>query len=387
MKIVVLSRSKESYSTRRIRAAAVRRGHVVRVIDTLELTMHLEENDPQFWFRGQTLPLPDAVIPRIGASVSFFGTAVVRQFEMAGVFCLNSSRAITMARDKLRTLQMLSRHDVGMPPTEFVGDRAAVRPAIERVGGAPVILKILEGTQGLGVVLAESAKTAEAVFETLHAAGQKVLIQRFVAESRGKDIRAFVVGGRVVAAMRRMATGDEFRANVHRGGRVEPLVLLPDHEQIAVRAAQILGLHVAGVDLLESDDGPQVMEVNASPGLEGIETATGRDVAGEMIRHLEESVAFPEMDLRERLDVGADWQVAEIRVQDMPALENRPLAETPLARRDVRVLFIRRRGADIANPSGATHLMPGDRLICYGRADSLRALVGGNRRQEGRRGP
>ena len=375
MRIVVLSRSRESYSTRRIRAAAIRRGHVVRVIDTLELSMYLEENNPQLSFRGQTLPLPDAVIPRIGASLSFFGTAVVRQFEMAGTFCLNSSRAITMARDKLRTMQMLSRHDVAMPATAYVGDKADVRTAIERVGGAPVILKLLEGTQGVGVILAESIKAAEAIHETLRASGQRVLVQKFVSESRGRDIRAFVVGGRVVAAMRRTATGDEFRANVHRGGRVEPLVLLPYHEQLAVRAAQILGLHVAGVDLLESDDGPQVMEVNSSPGLEGIETATGRDVAGEMIRYLEEASSFPEMDIRERLDVGSDWQVAELRVLDMPALENKTLAETPLARRDIRVLFIRRRGADIANPDGGTHLLPGDRLICYGRADSLRALL------------
>lgn len=385
MKIVILSRNKESYSTRRIRAAAIRRGHVVRVIDTLELSMHLEERNPRLFFRGQSLPLPDAVIPRIGTSVTFFGTAVVRQFEMAGVFSLNSSRAITMARDKLRTLQMLSRHDVGMPPTAFVGERADMRRAIERVGGAPVILKLLEGTQGLGVVLAESAKSAEAIYETLHAAGQKVLIQKFVAESRGRDIRAFVVGGRVVAAMRRTATGDEFRANVHRGGRIEPLILPQDQEMIAVRAAQILGLHVAGVDLLESNDGPQVMEVNASPGLEGIETATGRDVAGEMIRFLEESATFPEMDIRERLDVGSDWQVAEIRVQGMPALENRPLTETPLARRDIRVLFIRRAGADIPNPDGGTYLMPGDSLVCYGRAASLRALMPRVRTLEPRR--
>lgn len=385
MRIVVLSRNKESYSTRRIRAAAIRRGHVVRVVDTLALSTHLEQRNPQLFFRGQPLPMPDAVIPRIGASLTFFGTAIVRQFEMAGVFCLNASRPITMARDKLRTLQMLSRHDVGIPATSYVGDRYDVRRAIERVGGTPVILKLVEGTQGLGVILAESPKAAEAMFETLHATGQRVLIQRFVAESRGRDLRAFVVGGRVVAAMRRTATGDEFRANVHRGGRVEPLILPPDHEHVAVRAASILGLHVAGVDLLESADGPLVMEVNASPGLEGIETATGRDVAGEMIRHLEEGVAFPELDLRERLDIGAEWQVAEVRVSGMPQLENRPLTETPLARRDIRVLFIRRGAVEIANPAGSTYLMPGDRIVCYGRASSLRAFLPRVRSVEPRR--
>ncbi len=375
MRVVLLSRSKESYSTRRIRAAAIRRGHVVRVVDTLELVMHLEERAPRLFFRGQPLPLPDAVIPRIGASLTFFGTAVVRQFEMAGVFCLNASRPITMARDKLRTLQMLSRHDVGMPPTAVVGDRLGIRSAIARVGGAPVVLKLLEGTQGVGVVLCETSKNAEAVFETLHSVGQRVLVQKFIAESRGTDIRAFVVGGRVVAAMRRTASGDEFRANVHRGGRVEPVVLPREHEHAAVRAARILGLHVAGVDLLESADGPLVMEVNASPGLEGIETATGRDVAGEMIRHLEESVVFPEIDLRERLDVGSDWQVAELKLRDMPHLENRTLADTPLARRDIRVLFIRRAGTEIPNPAGTTTLVEGDSLVCYGRAASLRAML------------
>jgi ribosomal protein S6--L-glutamate ligase len=383
--VLILSRNRESYSTRRLRAGFIRRGHQVRVVDTLELTFSLEAQNPRLFFREQPLPLPDAVVPRIGTSLTVFGTAAVRQFEMAGVFCLNASRSITMARDKLRTLQMLSRHDVGIPPTAFVGDRRDVAAAIERVGGAPVILKLLEGTQGLGVLLAETVNAAEAIYETLVAARQQVLIQKFVSESRGRDLRAFVVGDRVVAAMRRTATGAEFRANVHRGGRVESVVLPPEHERVAVRAARILGLHVCGVDLIESADGPLVLEVNASPGLEGIEAASGLDVADAVARHLEDAVLFPEVDLRERLGIGRDYQAVEIIVRGQALLEGKTLADTPLARRDVRVLFIRRGTIEIPNPHGGTQLLQGDRLLCYGRAGALRALMPRARSGEHRR--
>jgi ribosomal protein S6--L-glutamate ligase len=375
VRIFILSRNKESYSSRRLRAAAVRRGHVVRVVDTLELSILVEENRPLLFFRGEEMQPPDAVIPRIGASLTFFGTAVVRQFEQMGVFCLNNSHAISVSRDKLRSMQVLSRHDIGIPPTAFVVDRGDVLPAIARVGGAPVIIKLLEGTQGVGVILAESIKVAEAIIETLQTAKQHVLIQKFVAESKGKDLRAFVVGGRVVAAMRRTAQGDEFRANVHRGGKAERVVLTPDYERAAIRAAQIMGLHVAGVDILESSVGPQIMEVNSSPGLEGIETATGVDVANAIISHLEESVSFPEVDLKERLNIGSTYQIAEIRLQDMPALENKTLAESGLGTRDVRVLYIRRKGIEIPNPHGSTVLLPGDHLLCYGRSLTLRNLL------------
>ena len=383
MRIFILSRNKESYSTRRLRAAAVRRGHVVRVVDTLEFSILLEENNPLLYFRGQSLATPDAVIPRIGASLTLFGTAVVRQFEQMGVFCLNTSHAISVSRDKLRSMQMFSRHDIGMPPTAFVHDRNDVIPAIERVGGAPVIIKLLEGTQGLGVILAESIKVAEAIIETLHSARQHVLIQKFVAESKGRDLRAFVVGGRVVAAMRRTAQGDEFRANVHRGGRAELVDLTPDYERAAIRAAQIMGLHVAGVDLLESSEGPQIMEVNSSPGLEGIETATGVDVAGTIVAYLEEQVTFPDVDVKERLNIGSEYQIAEIWVHDMPMLENRSLADSGLGERDVRVLYIRRKGIEIPNPHGSTVILPGDRLLCYGRSLTLRNLLPKHVRERG----
>jgi ribosomal protein S6--L-glutamate ligase len=260
-----------------------------------------------------------------------------------------------------------------MPPTAFVHEKADVLPAIERVGGAPVIIKLLEGTQGLGVILADSTRVAEAIIETLQTARQQVLIQKFVAESKGRDVRAFVVGGHVVAAMRRTARGDEFRANVHRGGSTEPVDPSPEYERTAVHAAQILGLHVAGVDMLETSDGPQVLEINSSPGLEGIERATGVDVAGAIVEYLEEQVLFPEVDLKERLAIGKDWQIVEFSVHEMPQVENRTLAEAGLT--DVRVLSIRRSGLLIPNPHGTTRILHGDKLLCYGRSLALKALL------------
>ncbi|MCA9297934.1 MAG: RimK family alpha-L-glutamate ligase, partial [Phycisphaerales bacterium] len=274
MNLGILSRSPRAYSTRRLREAAKDRGHKVRVLDTLHFAIDLEHGTPDLLYKGKPITHPDAVIPRIGASITYFGTAVVSQFHQMDVFCANSAHGITSARDKLRSLQILSRHDIGIPRTAFVRDRSDVLPAIERVGGAPVIIKLLEGTQGVGVILADTVKVAEAIIETLQSARQNVLIQKFVAESKGRDVRAIVAGDAVVGAMRRVAEGQEFRSNVHRGGRPEPITLDPAYEKAAVRAAQVLGLRVAGVDMLEANDGPQVMEVNSSPGLEGIERAT-----------------------------------------------------------------------------------------------------------------
>jgi ribosomal protein S6--L-glutamate ligase len=241
------------------------------------------------------------VIPRIGVSITHFGTAVVRQLEQLDIFCLNSSLGIANARDKLRGLQVLARHNIGIPATSFVRDKADVLPAIGRVGGAPVIIKLLEGTQGAGVVLAETREIAAAIVQALHSANQNVLVQKFVAESRGRDIRALVVGDEVVAAMRRVAVEGEFRSNVHLGARTEAVSLDAESARVAVEAAQIMGLRVAGVDMLESDEGPQVIEVNSSPGLEGIEGASGVDVAGAIIDHIEQHVLFPELDIRQRL--------------------------------------------------------------------------------------
>jgi ribosomal protein S6--L-glutamate ligase len=287
MRIAILSRSPRSYSTKRLREAALARGHDVKVLNTLAFAMSVERGQPQLFYHDRALSVYDAVIPRIGASVTFFGTAVVRQFEQMGIFTLTTSEAITASRDKLRCLQVLSRFQIGFPPTVFVRNSKGVRPAIEMIGGAPVIIKLLEGTQGVGVMLAESTKVAEAIVETLQSVRQNVLIQKFVSESRGKDVRALVVGGRVVAAMRRQAQGEEFRSNVHRGGTAERLTLDATYERTAIRAAEIMGLDVAGVDMLEGKDGPLVMEVNSSPGLEGIERATQVDVAGAIMVSLE----------------------------------------------------------------------------------------------------
>ncbi len=286
MLVALLSREPKSYSTRRLVEAGTKLGQKVRVYDTLKFSLELAQHAPGLLYRGKVMPPVDAVLPRIGASVTYFGTAVVRQFEQMGTLCVNSALAISNSRDKLKSLQLLSKHDIGIPPTTFVRDREDLLPAIDRVGGAPVIIKVLEGTQGVGVILAETEAVAASIVETLHSARQNVLIQKFVSESKGRDIRAFVIGDQVVAAMRRVATREEFRSNLHRGGRTERVTLTADHERAAVRSAQILGLGVAGVDMLEASSGPQVMEVNSSPGLEGIEAATHVDVAGAVMAHI-----------------------------------------------------------------------------------------------------
>jgi ribosomal protein S6--L-glutamate ligase len=381
MKIAILSRSPRAYSTRRLREACVRRGHQVKILNTLRFSMLVESGEPDLFYRSRRLSRYDAVIPRIGASVTHFGTAVVRQFEQMGVFTLNSSQAITVSRDKLRSSQVLSRHQIGVPPTAFVRDRVGVLPAIEQVGGAPVIIKLLEGTQGIGVILADNNKIAEAIIETLQSARQNVLIQKFVKESKGRDMRAFVVGDRVVAAMRRMATGEEFRSNVHRGGRAEPAELDPLYERTAIHAAQIMGLRVAGVDMLESDDGPQIMEVNSSPGLEGIETATGIDVADAMVELLEEQVLFPELDLRQRLTLKSGYGVAEFPVVQGSELSHVTLRESELRDRDVQVLSIKRGSVVLPNPRGDSEILPGDVLLCFGKLITLKGLIPTDKRR------
>ncbi len=290
MKIAILSRKRNIYSTQRLKEACLKRGHQVRVWDPLNFSILLEKDSPQLHYLNKPLPKFNAVIPRIGVSITFFGTAVLRQLEGTGVYCLNSSLGISHARDKLKSIQILSRHHIDIPPSVFIGYGSPVVPAIAAVGGGPLIIKLLEGSQGVGVILAETNKVAETVIQTLHSLRQDILIQKFIKESRGKDIRAFVVGQRVVAAMRRLAVGDEFRTNVHQGGKAEPLTLDPAYERIAIQAARVIGLNVAGVDILESDLGPKVMEVNASPGLEAIEQTTGVDVAEKIIEFLEKQV-------------------------------------------------------------------------------------------------
>jgi ribosomal protein S6--L-glutamate ligase len=375
MKLAILSRESKNYSTTRLREAAEKRGHKVKVLDTLKFGIHIESGSPYLTYRGKELSAYDAVIPRIGSSITYFGTAVVRQFEEAGVFALNPSHAILQSRDKLRTMQILCRRDVGVPETAFVRGRADILPAIERVGGAPVIIKLLEGTQGIGVILAETSKVAEAIIETLQSTKQNVLIQKFVAESKGKDLRAFVVGDQVVATMRRSAVGTEFRSNVHRGGTTEVVDLSEEDQKIAVRAAHILGLRVAGVDMLEGKDGPQIMEVNSSPGLEGIETATGIDIAGKVIEYLEEKMDFEDLDVRQRLTLARGYAVAELIVSPHAELAHKSLKEAKLREKDIAVLSINRSGLIIPNPRGEREMLPGDVLVCYGKQDTLRDLM------------
>ncbi|MEO0530324.1 MAG: 30S ribosomal protein S6--L-glutamate ligase [Planctomycetota bacterium] len=375
MKLAILSRNGRCYSTRRLREAAQDRGHKVKVLDTLKFSIDLAKGDPDLYFRSKQLSHYDAVLPRIGASITYFGTAVLRQFEQMDVFSANSSAGIVNSRDKLRCLQILSRHQIGMPSTTFVRDRKDILPAIERVGGAPVVIKLIEGTQGVGVILAESNKIAEAIIETLQSTKQNVLIQKFVSESRGKDVRAFVVGDRVIAAMRRVAVGTEFRSNVHRGGNTEPVELDDDAKQIAVRSAQIMGLRIAGVDMLESNSGPQVMEVNSSPGLEGIEQCTQLDIAGAVIDYLAAQVDFPEVDIRQRLTVSRGYGVTEIHVPEGSDYVGKTIDESGLPEKDVNVLTLYRDTSVIPNPRLKRTLEAGDRLLCFGKLDAMRELV------------
>jgi ribosomal protein S6--L-glutamate ligase len=363
------------YSTRRLREAARQRGHKVKVLNTLKFAIDLEQGQPDLFFRQKQLSHYDAVLPRIGASITYFGTAVVRQFEQMDVFCVNSSGGISNSRDKLRSLQILSRHQIGIPRTTFVRDKKDVLPAIERVGGAPVIIKLIEGTQGIGVLLAETVKSAEAIIELLQSQKQSVLIQKFVVESKGRDLRAFVVGDRVVAAMRRVAQGEEFRSNVHRGGITEQVELDPQYCETAIRAAQIMGLRVAGVDMLESNKGPQIMEVNSSPGLEGIERCTQLDVAGAIVDYMAAQVDFPEIDLRQRLTVSRGYGVTEIHIPEGSEYVGKALKDSGLRERDLNALTLYRGTSVIPNPRSDRHLEAGDRILCFGKLELMRDLI------------
>jgi ribosomal protein S6--L-glutamate ligase len=289
MKVAILSRNAKLYSTRRLIETAQGRGHEIRVLDPLRCYMNIASNRPAIHYRGQELTGFEAVIPRIGASVTFYATAVLRQFEMMGVYPLNESVAITRSRDKLRSLQLLSRKGVGLPVTGFADSPDDVDDLLRMVGGAPAVIKLLEGTQGIGVVLAETQKAAESVIEAFMGLSANILVQEYIKEAGGSDIRCFVIGDRVVAAMKRQAKEGEFRSNLHRGGSATLIKLTPEERSTAARAAGVMGLNVAGVDLLRSNHGPVVMEVNSSPGLEGIETATGKDVAGMIIEFMEKN--------------------------------------------------------------------------------------------------
>lgn len=375
MKLAILSCGPKSYSTRRLKEAALQRDHEVKVLNTLKFAIDLEQGAPDLYFKQKRLSAYDAVLPRIGASITYYGTAVVRQFQEMDVFCANTAHGITNSRDKLRSLQILSRHHVGIPRTTFVRDKNDVLPAIARVGGAPVVIKLIEGTQGIGVLLAESEKAAEGIIELLQSQKQNVLIQKFVAESKGRDIRAFVVGDRVVAAMRRVAQGQEFRSNVHRGGIAEPVELSEEYRETAVRCTQILGLQVAGVDMLEGKDGPQVMEINSSPGLEGIETCTGLDVAGAVIDYIAAQVDFPEIDVRQRLTVSRGYGVSEVFVPEGSGFVGQTIAETKLSEKDINVLTLYRGAKVIPNPKQSRELEAGDKLLCFGKLEEMRGMI------------
>ncbi|MFY0605646.1 MAG: 30S ribosomal protein S6--L-glutamate ligase [Cyclobacteriaceae bacterium] len=287
MKLAILSRKAELYSTRRLVEAAQERGHEVHVIDHLKCDIMIEQNALAMYFKGEKLEGFDAVIPRIGASVTFYGTAVLRQFEMMDVFSANTSIAITRSRDKLRSMQMLAGAGLGLPKTAFTNYSKEEKQIIKNLGGAPLIIKLLEGTQGLGVVLAETIKAAQSVIEAFHGLKARILVQEFIKEAKASDIRAFVVNGEVVGAMKRTGKEGEFRSNLHRGGSAELIKLKRSEKAAAIKAADTMGLKMAGVDMLQSDRGPLILEVNSSPGLEGIEKATDQDIAGKIIEFVE----------------------------------------------------------------------------------------------------
>ncbi len=301
MKIGILSRRHDLYSTQRLVDAATERGHNANVIDTLRCYMNITSARASIHYKGAELENYDAVIPRIGASVTFYGAAVVRQLEMMNAFCVNDSVAITRARDKLRSLQLLSKKGIGLPITGFAHSLDEIQDLIKMVGGPPLVIKFLEGTQGIGVILVETAKAARSMIEAFLGLKVNILVQEYIKEAGGADIRCFVVGGKVVAAMKRQSkSSEEFRSNLHRGGKASAIEITEEERKMAIRAAHIIGLNVAGVDIVRSNRGPLIIEVNASPGLEGIEKATKVDVAGKIIEFIEQSVNEGKTTLRNK---------------------------------------------------------------------------------------
>ena len=289
MKIAMLARNAELYTHKRLKAAAEERGHTLDIINTLRCYMNIASHRPEVYYNGEKLVGYDAVIPRIGASITFYGTAVLRQFEMQGVYPLNESVGIGRLRDKLRSMQLLARDGIGLPVTTFAHDPKQTEEVLDLAGGAPVVIKLLEGTQGIGVVLADTKRSAKSVVEAFRGAGVNILVQEFIKEAGGTDIRAIVIGGKVVAAMKRTGAAGDFRSNLHRGGTAEVIKLSPEERLTAIRSAKAMGLNVCGVDMLRANHGPVVMEVNSSPGLEGVEAATGLDIASKIIEYIEKN--------------------------------------------------------------------------------------------------
>lgn len=374
MRIGIISNNSKLYSTQRLKSAARDRGHSVRILNTNNFSLDIKTSRPNLLYQGKVLKKFDAMIPRV-VNTGFYATSVARQFEQVGTFCLNSSYATAIARDKLRTLQILSRHNVRIPDTACVFKRCDIEPALKRLGGAPVIIKLLEGTHGDGVILASTNQSASARIQAMHMRGHNVLIQRFIKESKGRDIRAFVIGDRVVAAMKRIARDGEFRSNVHLGARTESINLDPEYERIAVKATHIIGLRVAGVDLIESEQGIQVLEVNASPGLEGIEGATHIDVADAIIEYLENEIQFPDLDIRQRLSLGQGYSIVEIPVRADSPLAHKSVSATQLHHSEIQVLSISRDSITIPSPGPHELVLPGDTILCFGKQLALKAYV------------
>ncbi len=306
MRIAILSRNKNLYSTRRLIEAAKEHGHEPVVVDFLRCYMNIASHNPTIHYHGKELQGIQAVIPRIGASVSFYGAAVVRQFEMMGIYTLNKSLGITRARDKLHSLQLLSSKGIGLPITGFANKPGDIEDLTKMVGGAPLVIKFIEGTQGIGVVLAETNQAAESVIQAFMGLKANILVQEYIEEAKGSDIRCFVIDNRVVAAMKRQAREGEFRSNIHRGGKAELVKITPEERSTAVRSAKIMGLSVAGVDILRSHHGPVVIEVNSTPGLEGIEAASGKDIAGMMIKSIEKNMSQQTVRAKKRAVLTVD---------------------------------------------------------------------------------
>lgn len=375
LRIAVISGKTSTYSVRRLIDIGRARGHKMRAMDPTGFAILLQKDAPTLLYHGKPVPAIDAIIPRVSAGTPQFGAAVIQQFEQMGIFCANTSQAILSSRDKFRATQIMTRRGIGLPRTAFVAEPGAVQGALDHIGGAPVVVKLIEGSQGVGVTLAEHRKTAVALVDMLHSAGQQVLLQSFVAESSGKDIRVLVVDGVAVAAMRRQAEGDEFRSNLHRGGTATAVTLSEEYSRAAVRAAQVLGLHIAGVDILEGKDGPMVIEVNSSPGLEGIEGATGIDVASRIIEFVEQQCHMPELDVRQRLTMAKGHSIVELIVTEKSRMSGLLISESSLARDSMRVLTVARGDELTPLPRGSYQMNLGDKLVLFGPTVELRALL------------
>lgn len=375
LSIAVLTSKRSTYSVKRLLTEGRERGHRMRAMDPTGFAILLEHDKPSLLYRGKPVTGLDAVIPRISASTPPFGMAVVQQMEQMGVFCANSFQGIQSSRDKFRASQIMVRRGIGLPRTAFVAEPGAVDGALDHVGGAPVVVKLIEGSQGVGVTLAEHRETAHALVDMLHSGGQQVLLQSMVQESRGRDVRVIVVGGKAIAAMRRQAEGDEFRSNLHRGGKAQAVELDESYARAAVRAAQVLGLRIAGVDILEGNDGPKVIEVNSSPGLEGIEGASKVDVAGQILDFVEKQCHLPDVDVRQRLSMVTGHSISELVVRKKGPFAGKSIGETPLAGENIRVLTAARDDEVFPLPPPEFRLQADDKVVVFGPFDKLRELL------------